>query len=230
MPNEASGIHARRQKLLEQLSSQPFTPLDATLAETVPHGIGVHHGGMIAEERVLVEDAFRDGTLSMLTATCTLAAGVNLPASRVIFRSAETFTGSRMEDLDVAQYRQMAGRAGRYGQGNFGESFLLLPKVGAKQEALGKSLLGGTLPHVFSVLWPFPPDRACETSRHGGDTNGTAGAHNGMVKRVLETIAMGVTRSRKMVRNVVTRTLFAQQAGDRAAFEQLYNIAVGMLS
>jgi hypothetical protein len=48
------------------------------------------HGGFLAglggEERKLVEMAYRSGAVSVLTATSTVAAGVNLPARRVIFR------------------------------------------------------------------------------------------------------------------------------------------------
>ena len=42
---------------------------------------------MTNEEKEVVEQGFRAGTILVLTATSTLAAGVNLPAKRVILRS-----------------------------------------------------------------------------------------------------------------------------------------------
>ena len=43
-----------------------------------------HHAGLTVDERKLLERAYRVGFLSVLATTSTLAAGVNLPAHRVI--------------------------------------------------------------------------------------------------------------------------------------------------
>ncbi|ETO24234.1 hypothetical protein RFI_12923 [Reticulomyxa filosa] len=67
-------LQQKRAYLQEKLSETPFG-LDATLKRTIPQGVAFHHAGLTIEERTLIENAFRAGVLSVLTATSTLAAG-----------------------------------------------------------------------------------------------------------------------------------------------------------
>lgn len=73
---------------------------------------------MQVEEREIVETCYRKGLVRVLTATSTLAAGVNLPARRVIFRQPKI----GCDFIDGTRYKQMAGGAGRTGIDAKGES------------------------------------------------------------------------------------------------------------
>jgi len=70
--------------------------------------------GLAREERQIVEAGFREGEIKVIASTPTLAAGLNLPARRVIVRDYLRFNaGEGMVPIPVREYRQMAGRAGR---------------------------------------------------------------------------------------------------------------------
>ena len=48
----------------------------------------VPDAGLTSEERTIVAEAYDQGVLKVIVATCSLAAGINLPARRVILHGA----------------------------------------------------------------------------------------------------------------------------------------------
>ena len=68
-----------------------------------------YHAGLTAKERREVEVKFEKGELSAVVTTAALAAGVDFPASQVIFDS----LAMGIEWLTVQEFSQMMGRAGR---------------------------------------------------------------------------------------------------------------------
>ncbi|VTT70701.1 unnamed protein product [Fusarium fujikuroi] len=112
----------RRMDLLGELRSLN-TGVDPVLEETVLYGVAFH----------------------LCVATCSLAAGINLPARRVILhncRMGREFVGPSM-------LRQMRGRAGRQGKASIGETYLCCRENDLEQVV---DLMNAELPPVASCL------------------------------------------------------------------------------
>jgi ATP-dependent DNA helicase len=122
------------------------------LAQCVSRGVAFHHAGLLSEQRKLVEAGFRDNKIMIIASTPTLAAGLNLPARRVLIRSYRRYdSGKGMVPIPVIEYRQMAGRAGRPGLDPYGESFLVAKNKSELQELMEHYVLG-TPEEIWSKL------------------------------------------------------------------------------
>ena len=96
------------------------------LSSCVKCGIAFHNAGLTYRQRKYVEDNFRNGQIKCIVATPTLAAGINLPARRVIVRDTMRYeTNYGNSPIPVMEIKQMCGRAGRPGYDPYGEAILV---------------------------------------------------------------------------------------------------------
>ena len=92
----------------------------------------VHHGLLLPEERRLVETLYkRENGISVLTATSTVAQGMNLPSELVIIADDSRFNpeNNRREILRPQELLNAAGRAGRAGHNANGIVLVVSGKV-----------------------------------------------------------------------------------------------------
>ncbi|MDR0334323.1 MAG: DEAD/DEAH box helicase [Methanomassiliicoccaceae archaeon] len=102
------------------------TSLGKKLAACVKCGMAFHNAGLTYQQRRLVEDEFRKGRIKCIVATPTLAAGINLPARRVIVRDTKRYDANAgYTPISVMEIKQMCGRAGRPRYDRYGEAVLI---------------------------------------------------------------------------------------------------------
>lgn len=113
-------------RILEELDAAPTRIERELLGDLIIKGVAFHHAGLSHVSRRVVEEAFRRKIIKVVYATPTLAAGVNLPARRVLV-SIKRYdsTKGRRANISVSEYKQMAGRAGRPQYDEVGESIII---------------------------------------------------------------------------------------------------------
>ncbi|XP_012280090.1 helicase POLQ-like [Orussus abietinus] len=173
-------------KLLNSLRLLTENTICPVLNKSIRFGIAYHHSGLMAEERILLEDAFRGGTICVICCTSTLAAGVNLPARRVILRT--PYVGNQF--LTLSRYKQMIGRAGRAGLGEIGESILICkPQEISKVRALLTSKMDDSLSTLHK-----------EEDR-------------GIYNLILSSVLLSLATTRSELHKLMSKTLLSVQEG-----------------
>ena len=174
------------------------TETSDTLADCVAEGAAFHHAGLAPEHRSLVEEAFRDRLVKCVSATPTLAAGVNTPSRRVIVRDWRRYDGEYggMKPLDVLEVHQMMGRAGRPGLDPYGEAVLLAKNAETRDELFER--------YVWADPEPVRSKLAAEPA---------------LRTHVLATVASGFAHTRDELLEFLGRTLYATQTDESGRLE-----------
>ena len=145
--------------------------LTANLSQLVSKGVAFHHAGLGTSTREIVEQAFKQGLVKLLVATPTLAAGVNLPARRVVISGVLRYDSDSGANLPISvlEYKQLCGRAGRPEYDNFGEAIIVAENGLSSTELYEHYILGEPEPvrsqmmkeralriHTLSIISTIP--------------------------------------------------------------------------
>ncbi len=130
-PMSREESRAPLERYAERLLDEDDPDLEA-LADLVQAGVAYHHAGLAKPARTVVEEAFRERHLRVITCTPTLAAGVNLPADltvvRNVFRTSYVRGRHVQAPIPSGEILNMLGRAGRPYQAKRGIGVALIEK------------------------------------------------------------------------------------------------------
>jgi len=147
---EKKDLTALLKKLKKELPE--FTSVDEQLFNCVKEGVAFHNAGLSSIQRRAIELGFKNRLIKCIVATPTLAAGVNIPAQRVIIRDLWRYDlNFGMQPIPTWEYKQQAGRAGRPRYDTFGEAIAIAKNERQKEEIFDNYIMADTEP-IFSKL------------------------------------------------------------------------------
>jgi helicase len=126
--------------------------IEQSLVTSVKNGVAFHHAGLESSQRRLVEQGFKAHQIKCIVATPTLAAGVNIPARRVIIRDLWRYDENfGMAPIPILEYKQQAGRAGRPRYDTVGEAITIAKDSNQRDQIFYNYILADTEP-IYSKL------------------------------------------------------------------------------
>ncbi len=134
----------RLDEIGEEIEDRSNTSIGEKLASMVKAGTAFHHAGLNNFQRKKVENAFRNRLIKLISATPTLAAGINMPARKVVVRDCRRYDSLLGYNamIPVMEIQQMLGRAGRPGFDDVGEALLIAKNERAKEKLFDEYLMG----------------------------------------------------------------------------------------
>ena len=194
---EKAELTDRSKSLLK--GERETTDVAKELASFIERGAAYHHAGLTDSMRKNVEAGFKAGHIKLIAATPTLAAGVNLPARRVIVRDMYRFDGIRgMTPISVLEVKQMCGRAGRPGYDTQGEAFIIASTRDRVDEYARRYLMG-----------------------EGETIQSKLGAEGALRMHVLSSISAGFVVDPDSLRSFIDSTLYAFQSDIQYLYQQV---------
>lgn len=203
--NDLSLVNFNEREELEKIVKEVLSALsNATqqckrLAICIKNGMAFHHAGLVNKQRFLVEESFKKGLIKVITATPTLAAGVNLPARTVVIRDMKRFCESEMGYLSVLEYKQQVGRAGRPRFDKIGNA-IVIARSDSEREFFIENYVNGKVEPINSKLGIEPVLRF----------------------HILASIASNFTRTKEALLEFFKSTFFGYQYGLKG-FESMIN-------
>ena len=172
------------EKLANKISKgEDGSSLSDRLSKAIKGGVAFHHAGLTGKHRNIIEQAFKNRLLKCICATPTLAAGVNLPARRVVIRDWNRWKSG---DYTTMEIQQMLGRAGRPTFDDHGEAWIMVKNESQRDKVIDNYIFG------------FPENIE---SRLG----------DALLSHVLSSIASGGLTDRDSIGQFFEQTLLAKQ-------------------
>lgn len=193
------------KKELEILSRQVLNALESptkqckNLSECVKYGTAFHHAGLVSKQHNLIENAFKKGIIKLISATPTLAFGLNLPSHTVLVRDLKRYSPEYGSDwIPVIEVHQMFGRAGRPEFDREGRA-LTVAKTEAEKDEIYERYIIGEPEEIYSKLSAEPVLRM----------------------QTLGLIASRETPDKKSLFNFFKKTFFAYQYEDMGKIKNI---------